>query len=216
MVLNPSLFQPLKFTEIPFSHFLDCNRHGYLPATAYLDWEKASLPDVRVLQGERSLVHSFFIVHSYAVYNRSITLYYELLPCWFSTATSLFSNYWISGSHFVQREVIFTTRILVSSILVQYSEEIPLEWRYSTAFIIGWQAFWTPPTMADTGTISRASISENVHSIVMYICTNFGAFITKWTIGLVCRCTITHYGGELLLFLGEKALVDHLIRNFCL
>jgi len=29
------------------------------------------------------------------------------------------------------------------------------------------------------GTISHASISENVHSIVMYICTNFGAFITK-------------------------------------
>jgi len=34
-------------------------------------------------------------------------------------------------------------------------------------------------TMADTGTISHASISKNVHSTVMYICTNFGAFITK-------------------------------------
>ena len=63
-------------------------------------------------------------------------------------------------------------------------------WHYSTAFIIGSQPFWTPPTMADTGTISHASISENVHSIVMYICTNFGAFVTKWTIGLVGRCTI--------------------------
>ena len=46
---------------------------------------------------------------------------YELLPCCFSTATSLFCNY----SHFVRKEVIFTTRILVSSILVQYSEETP-------------------------------------------------------------------------------------------
>ena len=89
------------------------------------------------------------------------------MPCWFSTTTSLFCNYWKSGSHFVQREVIFTLRILVSSIL---------------------------PTMADTGTISHASISENVHSIVMYICTNFGAFIKKWTIGLVCRCTIATSG----------------------
>ena len=30
-----------------------------------------------------------------------------------------------SGSHFVQKEVVFTMKILVSSILVQYSEEIP-------------------------------------------------------------------------------------------
>ena len=43
--------------------------------------------------------------------------------------------------------------------------------------------------MADTRTFSHASTSENVHSIVMYTCTNFGAFITKWTISLVCCCT---------------------------
>ena len=66
MVLNPSLFQPLKFTEIPFSHFLDCNRHGYLPATAYLDWEKASLPDVRVLQGERSVFSAHLCIRQCA------------------------------------------------------------------------------------------------------------------------------------------------------
>ena len=30
-----------------------------------------------------------------------------------------------SGSHLVQKEVVFTLKILVSSILVQYSEEIP-------------------------------------------------------------------------------------------
>ena len=52
---------------------------------------------------------------------------------------------------------------------------------------------WTPPTMADTGTISHASISENVHGIVMYICTNFGAFITKWTIGLIYLTMPPHY-----------------------
>ena len=34
-------------------------------------------------------------------------------------------------------------------------------------------------TMADAGTITNASISENVHNILVYICTNFGAFIKK-------------------------------------
>ena len=56
---------------------------------------------------------------------------------------------------------------------MQYSEEIPAlnDTIASTAFIIGWRPFWTPPTIADTGTISHASISEsNVY---------FGAFITK-------------------------------------
>ena len=67
------------------------------------------------------------------------------------------------------------------------------EWHYSTAFIIGWRPFWTPPIIANTGTISRASISENVYSIVMYICTNFGAFIKKWTIGLVYLTMPLHY-----------------------
>ena len=47
---------------------------------------------------------------------------------------------------------------------------------------------WAPPTMAGTDTIE---MPQNVYSVVMYImCTNFGAFITKW-IGLVCHCTIT-------------------------
>ena len=49
--------------------------------------------------------------------------------------------------------------------------------------------FWKPATMADTGTISHASISENVQSVLIYMYTNLGAFITKWTIGLICRCT---------------------------
>ena len=75
-------------------------------------------------------------------------------------------------------------------ILVIFRRNTCFEWHYSTAFIIGWRPFWTPTTMADTGTISHASISENIHSIAMYICTNFGAFIKKWTIALVCHCTI--------------------------
>ena len=59
--------------------------------------------------------------------------------------------------------------------------------------IIGWRSFWTLPcTVANTGTISHASISENVYSIVMYMCTNFGTFITKWTIGLVCLTMPLH------------------------
>ena len=71
-------------------------------------------------------------------------------------------------------------KILVSSILEQYSEEIPdFNDTIVLQFIIGWRPFWTPPTIADTGTISHASISENVHSIITYICTNFGAFITN-------------------------------------
>ena len=44
---------------------------------------------------------------------------------------------------------------------------------------VAWQPFWKPATMADTGTISHASISENVHGVSIYMCTNFGAFITK-------------------------------------
>ena len=31
----------------------------------------------------------------------------------------------VRGSHFVQKEVVFIMKILVSSILVQYSEQIP-------------------------------------------------------------------------------------------
>ena len=71
-------------------------------------------------------------------------------------------------------------RILVSIILVQNSEEIPaLNDIVVLHLLSDGSHFWTPPTMADTGTISHASISENVHSIAMYICTNFGAFIKK-------------------------------------
>ena len=137
------------------------------------------------------LVHSFFIVHSYAVYNRSITLYYELLPCWFSTATSLLCNYWKSGSHFVQREVIFTTSILVSSILVQHSEEIPaLNDIIVLHLLLHGSHFGLGPPRLTQVQFHMPQYLKNVHSIVMYICTNFGAFITKWTIGLVCRCTI--------------------------
>ena len=33
--------------------------------------------------------------------------------------------------------------------------------------------------MADTGTISHASTSESVQSVLIYMYTNFGAFITK-------------------------------------
>ena len=47
--------------------------------------------------------------------------------------------------------------------------------------------------MADTGTISHASISENVHSVLIYMCTNFGAFVKKWTIGLICLTMPLHY-----------------------
>ena len=32
--------------------------------------------------------------------------------------------------------------------------------------------------MTDAGIISHASISENAHSVLMYTCTNFGAFIS--------------------------------------
>ena len=62
-------------------------------------------------------------------------------------------------------------RILVSSILAQYSEEVHVP---ALNDVIVWRPFWT-----NTGTISHASISENVHSRVMYIYTNFDAFITK-------------------------------------
>jgi len=50
---------------------------------------------------------------------------------------------------------------------------------HSTAIFgnVSLQPFWKSVTMADTGTISNASISENVHNILVYICTNFGAFI---------------------------------------
>ena len=54
---------------------------------------------------------------------------------------------------------------------------------------VSWCPFSKPATMADTGTIPHSSITENVHSVLMYMCTNFCAFITKWTIGLICRCS---------------------------
>ena len=65
------------------------------------------------------------------------------------------------------------------------------EWHYSTAFIIGWQPFWTPPTIADTGTTSHASISEKCSRYSnVYLYQFWCFFIKKWTIGWVCRCTI--------------------------
>ena len=111
---------------------------------------------------------------------------YYILPFWFITATSLYAILqWLKNwQPFCTKGDDFYQEILVI-----FRRNTCFEWHYSTASIIGWQPFWTLPTMVNTGTISHASISENVHSIVMYICTNFGAFITKWTIGLVCHCT---------------------------
>ena len=95
---------------------------------------------------------------------------YELLPCWFSTATSLFCNYWKCGGHFVQK-VIFTIRILVSSILEQYSEEIPAlnDIMVMHLLLDGGHFGHCPPRRSQVSWISHASISENVHGIVMYI-----------------------------------------------
>ena len=49
-----------------------------------------------------------------------------------------------------------------------------------------------PAVMADIGIVSGGPISKNVHSISKYMCTNFGAFITKCTIVInfmLCRTT---------------------------
>ena len=42
---------------------------------------------------------------------------------------------------------------------------------------------------SSTGLIWNASISKNVQNILIYMCANFGAFRTIWTIGLLCRWT---------------------------
>ena len=70
-------------------------------------------------------------------------------------------------------------RILVSSILVQYSEEIPALNDITVLHLLldGGHFGHRPPW--STQVQFHVSIYENVHSIVMYICTNFGAFITK-------------------------------------
>jgi len=64
---------------------------------------------------------------------------------------------------------------------VQYSEEIPAlnDIIVLHSLLDGGHFGHRPCTMVNTGTISHASIYEHVHSIVMYICANFGAFITK-------------------------------------
>ena len=101
---------------------------------------------------------------------------YELLPCWFSTATSLFCNY----SHFVRKEVIFTTRILVSSILVQYSQEIPALNDIVLELLLDGSHFGLcPPWLTQVQFHMPQYLKMFIVYIVMYICTNFGAFITK-------------------------------------
>ena len=42
-----------------------------------------------------------------------------------------------------------------------------------------------------TGRILNASISKIVQNVLIYMCANFGAFRTIWTIGLLCRWTIS-------------------------
>ena len=65
--------------------------------------------------------------------------------------------------------------------------------------------------MADAGTILHASIPEYVYSALIYLCTNFGAFVRKWMIGLICRCTITNVGNyELRQFIVGSILCLHL------
>ena len=87
------------------------------------------------------------------------------MPCWFSTATLLFLQLLKVAA------ILYKGDFYHENFSKQYSGAIfrgnpCFEWHYSTVFIIGWQPFWTPPTMADTGTISHASISENFHSNV--------------------------------------------------
>ena len=46
------------------------------------------------------------------------------------------------------------------------------------------------------GTITSASISKKVIKVLVYMCTKFGAFFIKYTIDLVCRCTISCSSGS--------------------
>ena len=49
--------------------------------------------------------------------------------------------------------------------------------------------FFKMAAISSTGLIWNASISKNVQNIWIYMCANFGAFRTIWTIGLLCRWT---------------------------
>ena len=53
--------------------------------------------------------------------------------------------------------------------------------------ILPWSAL---AALAVQGTISGGSISRIVRNTLFYICTNFGAFMQIWTIGLLCCSTI--------------------------
>ena len=43
------------------------------------------------------------------------------------------------------------------------------------------------------GKISRGSLSQIAQNTLLYMCTNFGAFMKKWTIHLKCQSMLLHY-----------------------
>ena len=70
--------------------------------------------------------------------------------------------------------------------------------------------------MATVGTFASASISKNVNYVLVSMCTNFGAFIKKCTIGLVCCLTNTIINPQHACTLRITVVVSCVCLSACL
>ena len=71
--------------------------------------------------------------------------------------------------------------------------KIKQQWHIFLVANVKWRPFWKIAAKGEQGQISMGSLSRFIQNTLVNMCTNFSAFMKKWTICLLCCCTIKDF-----------------------